>query len=188
MNKKSIPDNSGFTHKSDLLATFEGSPKSFELSGPGTLLRLVQYSRLAQERVHPGRFWFDEELMIRVKNRARLELARQQREDGRPFASPFGSLVMLYMRHVFRNDLAVSKDWTNDFDGYMRIRLLAGDKLTALVGAAKRQPAYSVAHPRHEVVMAKNIWLEGQATQYVIDFNFPGNKPYVQRIQGPFEF
>jgi hypothetical protein len=87
-----------------------------------------------------------------------------------------------------RGDLAVSKDWTNDFDGYVRMRLLPADHLVALVGPAKRQPAYSKDHPQHEVVVAKNIWLEGQATQYVIDFTFPANHPYVQRIAGPIEF
>lgn len=97
-------------------------------------------------------------------------------------------LVGNYMRHVFRIKLAVSKDWTNDFDGYVRVRLLPGDKLVALVGPAKQQPAYSEKHSQHDAVVAKNIWLEGRATQYVVDFNFPGNKPYVQRIQGPFEF
>jgi hypothetical protein len=42
-------------------------------------------------------------------------------------------------------------------------------------------------HPQHQAVVANNIWLEGQAMQYVIDFSFPANKPYAQRIRGPFE-
>lgn len=188
MHKRHIPDSNGFAPKSEMLASFEGSPKFLELSGPGALFRLVQNDRVAEERRQPGRYWFEEELMVRVKNQARLELSRQQRRAGQPFAAPFGSLVTLFMRHVFRNDLAVSKDWTNDFDGYVRMRLLPGDHLVALVGPANRQPAYSKAHPQHEAVLANNIWLEGQATQYVIDFSFPPNQTYVQRIVGPFEF
>jgi hypothetical protein len=187
MNKKPIPDSSGFD-KADVLATFEGAPKFFELSGPGTLVRLIQFDRLAEERRRPGRYWFEEELLVRVKNQARSELAQQQRQAGRPFAAPFDSLVTLFMRHVFRNDLAVSKDWTNHFDGYLRIRLLPGDKLIALAGPAKRQAAYSEKHPQHDVVVAKEIWLEGQAVQYVIDFRFPANQPYVPRAIGPLTF
>lgn len=188
MNKRPIPDSSGFKPTHEQLASFASKPEFFELSGPGTVVRLVQYNRLAAEHLQPGGFWFEEELMVRVKNEARLELSRQQKQAGRPFSTPFSSLVTLYMRHVFRNSLAVSKDWTNDFDGYMRMRLFPGDNLVALFGTARRQPAYSTVHPQHETVIAKNIWLEGQATQYVIDFRFPANQPYVKRIVGPLEF
>jgi len=194
MNENAIHNNNGFEKKADWMATFAALPKFFELSGPGSLVRLVQFKKVTYDGLRlgdsrrAGLFWFEEELLVRVRNQARSELLRQQAESKGGFKAPLSSLVTLYIRHVFRNDLAVSKDWTNDFDGYVRIRLLEADKLVALVGPVARQSAYSKEHSKHESVVASNIWLEGQATQYVIDFTFPANKPYVQRIQGPFEF
>jgi hypothetical protein len=35
---------------------------------------------------------------------------------------------------------------------------------------------------------SNNVFLEGRATQYVIDFNFPANRPFVGGILGPFRF
>lgn len=192
MNQKAIPDVHGFARRSDWLATFAGAPTSCELSGPGTLIRLVQFAKTTYDGLQVGNsrrdgaFWFAEDLLVRVRSEAKLELARQA--AGRPFRTPMAELVGNYMRHVFRDALAVSKDWTNDFDGYLRMRLFPGDKLVALVGAVKRQPAYSEKHTQHEAVVAKDIWLEGLAKQYVIDFSLPENKAYAQRIQGPFEF
>ena len=192
MNQKPIPDAHGVTKRPDWLATFAGPPKVCELSGPGTLIRLVQCEKSTYDGLQlgnsrrDGAFWFAEELLVQVRSQAKLDLARQA--AGKPFQRPMPELVGNYMRHVFRNELAVSKDWTNDFDGYLRMRLFPGDKLVALVGTVKRQAAYSDRHPQHQVVVANNIWLEGQATQYVIDFSLPENKPFAQRIQGPLEF
>lgn len=194
MNKNFISDGSGFKPTHDQLASFAFKPQFFELSGPGTLVRLVQFKKTTYEGQvlrasrRDGEFWFEEELLVRVRNRARVDLARQQRSAGRPFSAPLASLVTLYMRHYLRGDLAICKDWTDDFDGHVRMRLLAGDRLIALVGPVAKQPAYSSSHPQHAAVVANHIWLEGQVPQYVIDFNFPPNKTYAQRIQGPFEF
>lgn len=83
MKQNPIPDASGFTKRSDWLATFVATPKFYELSGPGTLVRLVQFEKstydgLQLEDSRPdGAFWFAEELLVRVRNEARLELARQ---------------------------------------------------------------------------------------------------------------
>lgn len=192
MNQKPVSDPHGLAKRPDWLATFAGAPRLCELSGPGTLIRLVQFEKTTYDGLQVGNsrregsFWFAEELLVRVRSEAKLELARQAVKT--PFRRPMAELVGNYMRHVLRDVLAVSKDWTNDFDGYLRMRLFPGDKLLALVGAVKRQPAYSETHPQHETVLAKSIWLEGLATQYVIDFSLPENKPYVQRIQGPQEF
>jgi len=194
MNKKAIPEASGFKPTPGMLASFSAPPRFFELSGPGTLVRLVQSKKTTYDSLRlkasrkDGQYWFEEELLARLKGRARLDLARQQGQTKAGFSAPLNSLVTLYMRHVLRDELAVSKDWTNDFDGFVRMRLLEKDALVALVGPVARQPAYSEKHPQHQAVVANSIWLEGQATQYVIDFTFPANQPYVQRIQGPFEF
>ena len=194
MNQNPIPDSSGFSVTPALRATFAGRAQFFELGGPGTLVRLVQSKKVTYEGLQLGSsrrdgfFWFDEAFFLRVRNQAKLELTRQQRVSGRPFSAPLDALVTLYMRHYLRSDLAVCKDFTHDFDGHVRMRLLPGDKMVALVGDVARQPAYSPAHAQHEAVVANEIWLEGQATQYVIDFNFAPNKAYTQRIQGPYEF
>jgi len=194
MKQKPLRNTEGFAYSADLAATFSEPPAFFELSGPGTLVRLVQSKKTTYDGLRldnsrrDGFFWFEEELLIRVRNRARLELTRQQAAAPQPFAAPLRALVTLYMRHYLRDRLAVCKDWTNDFDGYVRIRLLAGDKLVALVGPVAKQAAYSDQHPQHQAVVAKSIWLEGQATQFVVDFRFPANQPYGARILGPFEF
>jgi hypothetical protein len=169
MNTKSIPDSSGFTKTPEMSASFAAPPAFFELAGPGTLVRLVQSKKTTYDGLRLGNsrrdglFWFEEALLVRVRNQARLELTRQQAEAKRPFSAPLGSLATLYMRHYLRGDLAICKDWTNDFDGYVSMRLLAGDRLVALVGPVAKQPAYSPQHPQHQVVVAKSVWLGGAA-------------------------
>ena len=170
----------------DVLASFEGAPTFVELWGPGTLTRLIQFDRLADEQVHPGRFWFEEDFLQGVRNLARTDLAHQA--NGNPFTTPMNELIGNYMRHVFRNDLAVCKDWTDHFDGYLRLVLPPGKRLVALVGSVKKQPAYSPKDPQHEVVVARNVWLQGNATQYVVDFSFDQNVPLKTNIEGPFAF
>jgi hypothetical protein len=54
-------------------------------------------------------------------------------------------------------------------------------------GKVEEQPAYSPQHPQHEAVMAQNIILSGQAMQYVVDFRYKPNEPYVKRIHGPYQ-
>ena len=174
--------------------TFSATPTLYELSGPGTLVRLIQFKKITYDGLQlknsdpQGLFWFEEDFLLRVRNHARLDLARQQAQAKRGFSAPFSSLVTLYMRHYLRNDLAVCKDWTNDFDGYVKMRLLPTDRIVALVGPVARQPAYSPNDPQHQAVVANNIILDGKATQYVIDFRSVANKPYAQRIRPPCEF
>ena len=174
-----------------MLASFADPLGCFELSGPGLLVRLVQFKKTTYDGLRLGNsrrdglFWFEEKLLDRVRNQAQLDLTRQQREAGRAFSASLSALVSLYMRHYLRNELAVCKDWTNDFDGYVRMRLLAGDKLISLVGLVARQAAYSSQHPQHQAVVANSIWLEGQATQYVIDFGFAPTS-LISNVSRPF--
>jgi len=149
VNRTSIPDTGGFSKEKveKVRATFASPPSFFELSGSGTLVWLAQSRKTTYEGLQLGNsrrdglFWFEEALLFRVRNQARLELTRQQAEAKRPFSAPLSSLVTLYMRHYLRGDLAICKDWTNDFDGYVSMRLLAGDRLIA------RQQ-----HSGHEVI------------------------------------
>jgi len=194
MTRKPITGTSGFPTTPQMLATFASPPSFFELSGPGTLVRLVQFKKTTYDGLNlensrlNGSFWFEEEFLVRVRNRARTDLMQQQAQAGLPFANSFSDLVSNYMCHYLRNDLAICKDWTNDFDGYVRMRLLQGDRLIALVGPVARQPAYSSNHPQNAKVVANNVFLDGMATQYVIDFRFPANQAYAKRIQPPSDF
>jgi hypothetical protein len=199
MKKKPIPDNQGFQISPETRRSFSGRPTFFDLSGPGTLVRLVQFGKSTYDGLElnpssisgrPGKptYWFQEEMLLNLLRQARQDLMQQQAADKKPFSTPLPILIGNYVRHCLRMDLAVCKDWTNDFDAFVRLRLMAQDHVTALVGPVARQPAYSENHPQHQAVVAKNIFLAGQATQYVIDFNFPANRPQVSRILGPFRF
>lgn len=195
MNKKPLaPNEQGFPVPSWIPGTFATAPQFFQLSGPGTLVRLVQFAKrtydgldLKGSRVS-GDFWFEEELLLRLREQARADLTQQQTAARRAYTTPLSVLMGNYVRHCLRSDLAICKDWTNDFDAFVRLRLMPADHLIALVGPVARQPAYSASHPQHQAVVANNIWLDGQVTQYVIDFSFPANRPLVGHILGPFSF
>lgn len=127
-------------------------------------------------------------MLLSLLREARLELLREQATAKYPFMNPMGDLIGNYVRQCLRADLAICKDWTENFDAFVRLRLMPEDRLIALVGPVARQPAYSQTHSQHQAVVNKNIFLEGQAKQYVIDFNYPANCPHVGRILGPFDF
>ena len=42
-----------------------------------------------------------------------------------------------------RSDLAICKNWTEDFDGYVTLPLGPQDSVVALVGRIKNQPYYN---------------------------------------------
>ena len=194
MNTQPIPSSAAFVVPPWILQTFATPPRFFRVSGPGTLVRLVQFGKTTYDGldVQPsrlsGEFWFEEDLLLRLMHQARASLTQQQATSGRPFSASLPSLIGMYVRHCLRGDLAICKDWTNDFDGFVRLRLMSANSLTALVGPVARQAAYSPDHPQHQAVVASDIWLAGQATQYVIDFKFRDNRPYVGHILGPFRF
>lgn len=194
MNRTQIPDERGFPVSGHLLQTFGHPPAFFEVSGPGALVRLVQQAKVTYDGLQladsrrDGLFWFEETLLRRLCREARSDLRRQQAERRHAFATPLRSLVSLYVRHCLRANLAICKDWTNDFDGFVRLELAAEDRLIALIGPVRRQPAYSATHPQHAAVVANQIWIEGQARQHVIDFGFAPNRSLAKRISGPHPF
>jgi hypothetical protein len=191
MNSMLISDSQGFKADANLRQTFANTPTFNEISGPGVLVRLIQAGKttydgqeLKASRVD-GLFWFDEVLLRRLRQQARMELLAQSSSGKGAFAAPLSSLISLYVRHCLRSQLAICKDWTHDFDSYVRLPLRGDDKVTALVGPIRKQAAYSSTDPGHARAVQNNIWLEGQEEQYVIDFRFKGNESYVGRIQGP---
>jgi len=199
MIKQPIPNSKGFKVPPELWRSFYGPPTFNELRGPGALIRLVQFEKRTYEGFElkasslssrPGKptCWIEEEVFVDLWREARFELNRQQAAAKQPFSTPLPILIGNYVRHCLRMDLAVCKDWTNDFDGFVRFRLMPGDEITALVATVARQPAYSAKHPQHKAVLANKIYLSGGITQYVIDFDFPANRSWGGRILGPFRF
>ena len=73
----------GFQVPPETLSSFGGKATFCELSGPGTLVRLVQFGKrtydgleLRNSRVS-GEFWFEEALLLNLMCQARSELMRQ---------------------------------------------------------------------------------------------------------------
>jgi hypothetical protein len=174
--------------------SFAARPGYFKLTGPGRLVRLIQVGKTTREGEElkgnriDGQFWIEERVFLSVRSEAQRELASQSATAPQPFVVPMRSLVALYMKHSLRSDLAISKDWTPDFDRYVTLSLGSNDSLIALVGPIKNQPYYSQADPRHELGEKAGVSLIGNADQYVIDFNLPENRPFVGRIMGPTPF
>jgi len=197
MNKILLSKDNGWTIDSNTKSTFAGEPSFFALSGPGSLVRLVQigktnYYGLQLKSSRPdGAYWFDGDFFRRLAKEAREELQRQQTANKQPFANPLDELVGNYLRHRLRDCLAVCYDWTLDFDAYVRLRLEPGDALVAAEGPVAAQPAYSPKDSAYEA--AKDIqltgkWIDEPSIQYLVDFTFPANTQYTQRIHGPFLF
>lgn len=200
MNKQPIPESKGFQLSNEARNSFVGGHTCYELAGPGELVRLVQKAKTTYDGLElrgsfrsgtkdrPETYWVDWETLRKLLREAREDLTRQQTESRRRFARPLRDLVGNYVRHCLRADLAICKDWTNDFDGFVKLDLTSQDRLTVVVGTADKQPAYSSSHPQHQVVVDKGIWLKGGATQYVINFQIPSNRRFIKRIKGPFGF
>ncbi|MEO6789276.1 MAG: hypothetical protein ABI318_24390 [Chthoniobacteraceae bacterium] len=94
----------------------------------------------------------------------------------------------MYVMHSLRSDLAICKNWTEDFDGYVTLALGPQDSVVALVGRIKDQPYYSPKNqrsevdPRHEVAVKAGVSLLAAEDQYVIDFQCPANHAFAGLI------
>lgn len=88
----------------------------------------------------------------------------------------------MYMRHQFRNLLAVRRDWTPSFDYYLVLAIPAKEAVVALEGWVGEQPVYSDSFPGAD--HAKEIRLAGGLRQYVIRFDFPANRKAATWFQG----
>ena len=191
LTKERLPEERGFAVSDSWRRSFGGPAGFFAVSGPGSLVRLVQFGKVTREGhvLDPsspaGAFWFEEDWLRRLRDEACRELRRQNRESRQTFAAGLGALISLYVRHCLRQDLAICKDWTEDFDAYVRLQLGSQDRLICLVGPVARQAAYSQQHPRHAGVVASQICLPGQATQYLVDFRHPANESFRERISVP---
>jgi hypothetical protein len=127
------------------------------------------------EANHPdGSFWFAEEDFLRVRAEAEADLKRQ---GGQGSPGQIRDRLGMYMRHQFRFLLAVCRNWTPSFDGYVVLAVPPGGSVVALVGRVKEQPVYSRDFPGEAEARRAGLKLEGGLTQYVINFKFAANRP-----------
>ena len=192
MKKVEIRATEAFKPSVDALNSFDGVRKFYRVTGPGRLVRLMQFGR---DRV--GEFWFEEQVFERLRQRAAQELM-QQNAGREPFAASMQSMVGLYMKLCLRSDLAICKNWTPNFDAYVVLDLQAADSVVALVGRIKSQPYYSKPLPGepdyeaklelHRLAESGQVSLQALEEQYVIDFTFGPNQALVSRIQEPRMF
>ena len=191
MLKQAIPEKDGFSVKPEIQQSFATSPGFFKLTGPGRLIRLVQFGKTTRtgEILQPSRFagdcWFEERLFQRLRASALAELATQNgTQSGTAQYTPRKDLMGLHMKFNLRDSLAVSRDW-NDFDAYVSFSFGPNEAVVALVGKIKGQSYYSVNNPGHAGAESAGISLPGGEDQYVIDFSFPANRRLANRINGP---
>jgi hypothetical protein len=196
MTRRPINPTAAFPLTAEQRLSFAGAPAPFRLSGPPGLIRLVEKGGLKA-----GAFWFGEPAFSRLRAQAKADLARQHPGEKEPFARPMKEMVGMYMKHCLRQDLAIRKNWTENFDSYAVLPLRPQDALVAWVGKVRPQPYYSKPDPRgltkeeyaarmhvFEQAEAGGVSLMAGEDQYVIDFRFPANRMLEQRILGPWEF
>ncbi len=129
-----------------------------------------------------GSFWFAEQDFFRLKGQAAADLRGQGGSD------QLRKRLGMYLRLQLRDFLAVRRDWTPSFDGYVVLSLPAGASVIALVGRVNEQPVYSSDFPGEASARQAGIILPGGLTQYVIRFGFEPNRHARKCIIPPFEF
>ena len=178
----------------EVMTSFGIPPRPAQLKGPGAIVPFVDSNQKAPPPPaglasrYAGEFWFDANLLQLVRRQAYDELTKQRREAGQPMANTLASMIGLYLRLYLRPNLAVSKDWKENFEAYVTLELQPSDSLYAYVGPIAEQPYYSRDDPRHSQAAARGITLSGGVTQYYVNFNYRPNLPFAQRITGPVYF
>ena len=186
--------SNGFPVSSQILQSFASPPAFYRIGGPGRLLRLVQLAKITRtgevqkQSKFAGDCWFDERLYQRLRADALAQLAEQNGDGKRLMDNvPRTDLVGLHMRFPLRDLLAVSSNW-NEFNAYVSFSFGPKESLVALVGKTKAQDYYSVEDPRHETAKRADVGLLGGEDQFIIDFTFPANERFKNRILGPTLF
>ncbi len=196
MNRQSTTAPLHYKVSDEVLRSFASPPRWYRISGPGGLVRFLQEAKttasgedLEASRL-AGMFWFNELLFSQTRQQAKAELQNQIGSTQAP-GSSMRALTGLYMRLALRQDLAICKNWTQDFDGYAVLPLRPSDSLLVLAGPIREQPYYSRLRKRdkrHALAESKNIRLPGGAEQFVVDFSLKENQAFESRILGPFPF
>lgn len=195
-----IDPKSAFPLSAEEIASFDGPYAPYQINGPPGLARLVACN--SNPRVKDPRqekhqnCWFDEALFTRVRAQAKAELTRQ---GGRgAFTNPWRGLVGMFMKHIFRDDLAICNDWREVFDCYAILPLRPMDGLVVWAGTIRWQPAYSppkTGDPRyaekkaaHDLAEKNRVRLAGGQMQFIVNFDHEVNLAYRGRIEGPHRF
>ena len=192
MSEIVIKPTEAFSLSSEERMSFAGHPQPCKVSGPPGLVRLVQNGRRPD-----GEFWFSEAVFSQLRQKAKLDLGSQADLDLQSF--PMRERVGLYMKLCLRNDLAICKNWTENFDSYVILPLRPMDAIVAWVGKIRSQPVYDKGNPADftKAEYAERIRIHDQAEiggvrllatekQYVIHFDFATNRSYRNRISAPF--
>jgi hypothetical protein len=193
-NVKFQPGPIPYSVRPEGTASFAIPPQPARLKGPGAIVRFVNSNAppppppAGSVSRYAGEFWFDANLLQLVRCQAYDELTKQRREARQPMANTLASMIGLYLRLYLRPNLAVRKDWKENFEAYVSLELQPSDSLYALVGPIAEQPYYSPADPRHVQAAASGIALSGGVTQYYVNFNHRPNLPLAERITGPVYF
>jgi hypothetical protein len=186
-----LPGPAPYTIRHEVMLSFAIPPRHARLKGPGSIVRFIDSNAKAPPAPaglvsrYAGEFWFDHNLLLLVRRQAYAELTQQRKQAKQSMANSLTSLIGLYLRLYLRPNLAVRKDWKENFEAYVTLELQPTDSLYALVGAISPQPYYSPADPRHAQAAAEGIDLSGGVTQYYVNFNYPPNLSLARRIAGP---
>lgn len=182
-----IPRSSAWTPSPDTVNSFSnGMYRPCKIVGAARLVRLLSHAGQAPEgqmykaNLVEGSFWFDEQDYLSIKFEAEADL-RAQARTGDP-QDKLGFRIGMYLRHQFRNLLAVRRDWTPSFDYYILLDIPANNGVVALEGFVAEQPVYSNVFPGAAEAEKAKIRLVGGLKQYVIDFSFPPNQRAVDWI------
>ncbi len=127
----------------DVLDSFDRPPREVAVTGPRRFLRAA-----GSDNNPYGRWWFE----------AGALLGLQQQFDRIPLPPGHRREAILGQ---LRAGTAISVDW-NTLSEFWFLELPAGQSLKAVVGPAKGQPVFSVAHKLHN----PNLMLGGGLTQY----------------------
>lgn len=183
-----IPRSAAWIPDRDTVNSFtNGIYQPCKILGPARLVRLLSHAGQAPEgqiyraNLEEGSFWFDEQDYFRIKAEAEADLRSQGgKEDA---SAKLKSRIGIYLRHQFRNLLAVRRNWTPSFDYYVVLEIPTGNSVVALEGSVAQQPVYSSDFPGAAAAKKAGIRLEGGLKQFVIDFRFTANSKAVGWIE-----
>jgi hypothetical protein len=182
-----IPRFAAWTPTPDTVTSFtNGIYQPCKILGPARLVRLLSHGGQAPEgqmyhqNLETGSFWFDEQDYFTIKSEAEADLKAQAGRDGHH--DRIKARMGMYLRHQFRNLLAVRRNWTPSFDFYIVLSIPANNALVALKGSVSEQPVYDNAFPGAAAAKKAKIKLQGGLKQYVIDFSFEPNVSAVRWI------
>jgi hypothetical protein len=185
-----IPRSAAWTPAADTVNSFaNGIYQPCKILGPARLVRLLSHvgqapeGQMYKENLEEGSFWFDEQIYFRIRSEAEADLRSQMGRDDRQ--EKLKSRLGMYLRHQFRNLLAVRRNWTPSFDFYIVLDIPANNTVVALAGSVGEQPVYSNDFAGAAGAKKAKIRLEGGLKQYVIDFRFGPNAKAVGWIVKP---